>query len=320
MVAIRRYARRGGAYAALGIAIAAVLSLTWLYILPEQPNITGQQASQGPENGYYPGGAGCKPWKLAALPAGKGLKEADRCAEAYEKHRIDQQNLNEQGRLVSATERNVWLVSAQVQEGRIQALATVAAFIAAAIAAWGAYRAYRAAEATLEHAQAVSDAELRPYVFVEKTSWEYLHDRDNVDLIMSWRLCVTIRNTGKTPAKRIISNFNMRPSPDIIDDAFDFTYSNANRSIGSLGPNQPITSNTEIPMAVVNDAWTRTTRHYVWGFFEYDGVKMGERFRTECCFQIFTNDNPSSKDARIFAVLTEVHNGADESAKYQPQT
>jgi archaellum component FlaG (FlaF/FlaG flagellin family) len=201
MVAVRRDASRWGAYAALGIGTVALLSTVWWYSSPQEPNIPRQERSQGPEADYQPGGSNCKPWKLYGLNGLKALTERDRCAAAYEEHRIEQDNLNQQIRSVDLAEGNLRLSVRQARSGFVQTVATVAAFLAAAIAA---YFAKRAADHTKRGADIAEKGLLaneRAWLSVELIrTGDFIFSRGgNADI----EVVLLIKNIGKTPALNV---------------------------------------------------------------------------------------------------------------------
>ena len=141
---------------ALGGLAALIVSLglaswTWVYVSPWDPSIPRQEATQGPEGDYQPGGAACDPKRLNALPPQKAPAERDRCASAREDHRIQQAQVREAARANDLAEGNLGLAAQQVRSALIQTEATVLAFVAAALAAVFAgiavYHAKRSADA-----------------------------------------------------------------------------------------------------------------------------------------------------------------------------
>lgn len=130
-------------YTAIGLIFLAgslaLFSVTWVYVSPREPDVVGQEPPKGPEANYQPGGAGCEPSKLAALRTKGAQRERDRCAQAREEHRIEQENLNQQIRSVDLSERNLRLSEGQARSAVVTTLATVAAFLAAALAAIAAF-------------------------------------------------------------------------------------------------------------------------------------------------------------------------------------
>jgi hypothetical protein len=197
MVANGRDARRWGAYAALGIAILAVLgSATWLFH-PRYPDVPSRDRAHAPQHAYQAGGEGCRPDRLRLLPnTAKANGERTRCAEAAQNEQRAQEAVSE-ARYASDIAKQALLVS-EYQGWAFfwQALAAIAALIAAGVAAYFAMRAVRAADKTLEHARASSERELRAYVYPESVRIKRTSPG-------KWEIYFRFKNFGSTPAHKV---------------------------------------------------------------------------------------------------------------------
>lgn len=189
------------------VVSAALVSWAWWYVSPKEPNISGHQAAQRPERDYEPGGAGCKPAQLNALPADKAPSERTRCAEAREDHRVQQAQLRESVRANDLAEGNLGLTAQQARASVVQTLATVLAFVAAAVAAafagLAALHARRSADAdnaALKHAREAALGERRPWVSIVATSASVTFGADGVDYV---DFTYTLTNVGQNPATAI---------------------------------------------------------------------------------------------------------------------
>jgi hypothetical protein len=211
-------------------------------------------------------------------------------------------------------------------QGRVfwwQALAASGAFIAAGVAAWGAYRAFLAAEGTLTHAQSVSEAELRPYMFPAEVAWHHMNTPGNPDDIMNWRITVVWKNSGQTPARKvaIVSSHEVFDLTGFPDD-FGFPDKESHKFVGAVGPAQSIAHRKEIPLADFEVVYQKMKRQFFWMWVEYSGIAPGKRYRTECCYEIVVPNDPTVKDSWQFmqATFTDRFNGFDDTCYHQPKT
>lgn len=131
--------RHGRYIAALGGLLAALAPAllwgAWWYASPLRPDLARQERALAPQRDYQPGGASCAPGSLSALPPSQGPVERDRCADALEKHRVQRGALAQQVRANDIAEWTLRVAAQQARSGFVQTLATVAAFLAAALAA-----------------------------------------------------------------------------------------------------------------------------------------------------------------------------------------
>lgn len=208
----RHYASAGGLTAA-AIAAIALMSLVWWYASPQEPNIPRQERPEGPERDYQPGGADCTPSRLKSLPSDEAPSERDRCTQAREEHRIEQNNLTQQVRSSDIAEGNLWLAVREARSEFIQTIATVAAFLAAAVAAFFAWRATiwtkaaaRAAKQQSEMARKTHIAEHRPWIDIKsiESDGDIVQDAEGLRIPLKFNLL----NAGRAPAKYV--NVSMR--------------------------------------------------------------------------------------------------------------
>ena len=323
MVPLRRHASNRGAYAAFGIAAVIVVAVGGWLSYPRYPDVPTRDGSRAPDHAYAAGGEGCAPDRLRAITSkAKAASESARCTDAEHEEQRNEEAASE-ARYSSDLAKQA--VSVAEYQGWVfwgQALATAAAFIAAVTAAWAAYRAFRAAEGTLTHAQEVAEAELRPYVFPGEVVWHYLNTPGNPDDIMSWRMSTPFRNSGKTPAKRVVINSNDKVfSLDGVPKDFSFPDGDTTYALGSIGPAQSITHRKVMPVAEFEDLYRKEARQFVWVWVEYSGTAK-RRYRTECCYEIIVPNDPVVKESYQFmqAVLIDRFNGSDDTCQRDPKT
>lgn len=118
----------------LVFAVCAIW-LTWWYASPQAPYVPRQEVAESPVGSYIPGGVGCDPAKLGALPSEKALSELERCAIASEEYRVRQAELREAALSNDLAEQNLLLTFGQSKIAFAQTIATALAFVAAAVAA-----------------------------------------------------------------------------------------------------------------------------------------------------------------------------------------
>lgn len=183
-------------------------------------------------------------------------------------------------------------------------------------------RAAEAAEKSLAHAQAVSETELRPYVYVDETFWHWMHVPGDENIIMNWRYSIVWKNTGKIPAKRVVIETNHAAFPGEIPKDFDYPDLETDyQTCGSMGPGHSITNRTEISVDLIEKIWKGEERRYLWSWVEYDGFPGIGRHRSETCVEIRCTEDPRHLVAT--AVNAPIHgpfNGSDETAYQKPKT
>ena len=313
-----RHAHHWGAYAALGMVTLALLLAEWWYASPQEPNLPSQQRPNGPQANYQPGGAGCYPWKINALPAAKAVTEEDRCAQAYEEHRIKQDNLTQQVRLADVAEGNLGLSIRQVRSGFVQTLATIGAFVAAGFAGWAAYRAYRAAEATRKHAQESSEIELRAYVHAANFDITFPPTGSGGTVILQ----VGWINTGSTPAINCVAESNLQFFVGEPPDDFGFPDAeNADYDAPfTLGSNRKIYSKQlQLHLLDITETVVGGFQLYVWGWMDYDDIfKRTPRRRTEFCVAGVGGRNKDGAPGIIFSGYRR-HAGMDAGCMRAPR-
>ena len=202
-----------GVATAGGVVLASLILLCVIgrYLLPEQPDIPRQETHESIPKGYHPGGSKCEEAKLATLPSRKRIAEADRCNDAREQHRVDQENLLRQARSAEVAEWGLRLTYKQALAGFVQALATVAAFIAAMWAAWAASRAAvyakTAAEETRKGAEAANNSVSA--TITGQRPWLEIINLNAIGLLIDasgprMHISFELKNVGQTPATDVV--------------------------------------------------------------------------------------------------------------------
>jgi len=166
----KRSSFRGlGPFAFLVVVVVAVIAVltssAWFYVSPRNPDLTAYQDVYGPQQDYWPGGAGCEPKRLNSLPPKEAPRERERCAVAAKDHYENQTALKEAVRSNELAEEGLRLSAQQARAAFVQTIATVLAFgsatLAAVFAGFAAWHAKRSADAdnlALEETKAASEA------------------------------------------------------------------------------------------------------------------------------------------------------------------
>ncbi|MCA3713969.1 hypothetical protein [Phenylobacterium sp.] len=217
-----RYRRFGTALGGLAV-FAVVIGISfwvWEETSPRHPYVPAFQGPTSADPNYQPGGFKCDPRQVAKLPSARRLDETDRCRQAAEDHRIQQQQLAESVRANELTQRNLDLVFQQARASAAQSVFTFLAFVAAAIAAFYARIASRQAKRSADSDNAALAETMKSSDFSRILSQPYLYvviEGDNCgsafsefNYLLGDELALevefSIKNYGKTPG--IIKNIN----------------------------------------------------------------------------------------------------------------
>ena len=148
-----RYRRFGTALGGLAV-FAVVIGISfwiWEETSPRHPYVPAYQGTNSADPNYQPGGFKCDPGQIAKLPRARRLDETDRCRQAAEDHRAQQQQLAESARANDMTQWNLQVLFRQARAAAAQSVFTFLAFAAAALAALfagiAAHQAKRSADA-----------------------------------------------------------------------------------------------------------------------------------------------------------------------------
>ena len=193
---------------------------------------------------------------------------------------------------------------------RIAADATQAAMVAA-----------DAAKEAVDHARLTSQIELRPYMIFDREDWTPLHD-DTPGLITAWRLQVTWRNAGRTPARNVCLRLMTADAPGDADlSGFAFPDPlDTQPSVGSVSAGNTISMTTELPIEKARLVFADERRLLFYGWIEYDGFADAPRHRSECAMDVRILTSPDDIEALFDQTFCARHNGEDESALYRPRT
>jgi hypothetical protein len=187
---------------ALGVAMFAFLA-------PEQPFLLHGQAQNAGYSNYYPGGASCDPARLRSSKQRQTDIERDRCKDAAEEHRLKSEDLVQQTRSAEANEA---ITELTYKQSLLMAGGTAIGFltlVAAMFAVLYARDAARAAEGQLKHLARVNEAELRPYLFVDRVALEASRGDG------AYRIVVFLKNYGKIPARSNTAQVHAYPSENL---------------------------------------------------------------------------------------------------------
>lgn len=264
--------------AALGFLAAA--AALWFALRPERPVQRGQYVEASYRE-YRPGGPACDPQRLNRLKSGEATNERQRCEEAAEEHRLKSDDLVQQTRSADAADALVSLTYSQSRMMLAGAIIGLLTLIAAGYAAWFAKRAAEAAEKGLGHAEGVSEAQLRAYLYPGIFKIEHL-------LGSSWRATVPLINGGNTPATDVKTHFVARlvPMPLKTADIWECRLSGIMYS--AMGPkadrqlNAPIAISPEIEARIYKHELAVLAQFTV-GYTTYTGKEVTEPASMAMC-------------------------------------
>jgi hypothetical protein len=186
------------------VLVLELAALLYVYLVPARP-LPGHFQNAGYSE-YRPGGSRCDPARLATLKERQALVERDRCQEAAEEYRLKSDDLTQQTRSADATEA---IVELTYNQSRMMAVGTAIGFLTfiaamfavlyARSAAVEARRGASADEGQLRLARQVTEAELRPYLFIDRVEVE----PDARENYTTYKLKIFYKNYGKLPARMV---------------------------------------------------------------------------------------------------------------------
>ena len=209
------------------IVLIALIIAGFVYhqSLPEKPQYPAGGAANSPSNSYNAGGHRCKPEALTKLPdTPAGRNQRDRCAEANEQARREDQGLHYSAKSVDAALAANMLT---YREGLIEAAGTAIGFLTFLAAAAAALYARRAADETeraadtaddaLEHGRIATRAAQRPYIYVDRIEQTLYNGAgrvvvvprfgDPMGIVDNADIVIVLKNVGQTPARNVRYNF-----------------------------------------------------------------------------------------------------------------
>lgn len=193
------------------------------------------------------------------------------------------------------------------------ALAVTVVFSARATKA--ATEASRAAAHSMEHLDYYSSLEFRPYLVSGNVTQEW--DKASNGAIARLRYGVEIKNTGKTPARRVIAQVDSDLFDTPVRHDWTFPYSQKNHATLMIGPGLSIIQNGRwFSHDEIREVIDKKKRMHIWGWVEYQGFRYGERYRTEFHYTVLLSGDSHTEGALYrTAHLGEGHNGMDETCK-----
>jgi hypothetical protein len=152
----------------------------------------------------------------------------------------------------------------------------------------------------------------RAYVFVK----DVLRNKEpssDYPLTEIWNIRVVWENTGDTPTKDMLGNVNFDFFVDKIPDDFDYPDRGKEKFRVVIGPKHTIKSYIPIPVHIIDEAFAKSHRVYMWGWVDYNDVfKDTPRHRTEFCHEIRQIGNDLS-----FNIYGK-YNGSDDECYRKP--
>jgi hypothetical protein len=221
------------------VAVVLVAGAYW-YASPPPPNIPRRNYSHVPESSYEPGGSQCRLKQIATLPVNEQAAERTRCSEARNEHRVQQYALQEQRRANDIAEWNLGLATRQAHYGLAQTAATIAAFIAAAVASGIAWRAMVWAKHAAKETKRSADAAHDQLEAAKTAERGYIATDTDLRMNGAGGIPFIAGNTGRTYCNVIALHYSVRPSlpakPDISRLRMAKKISDIDVAAGQQGP------------------------------------------------------------------------------------
>lgn len=208
--------RHWGILLALGVAVVGT-PLLYIALEPGQPNLPAYEHAERGNEDYQAGGSRCQPSVLTAMRDSRdAASQRERCAKEAEDHRLQSNDLVQQARAADAAQAQARLaydVAWMVVYGTIAGFLTL---LAAGAAAFYARDAARAGKESLEHAQGVSHAELRPWIQISLRASSGYNNPEKVSLYC----LATLKNLGRTAAQEVRVGTTAAPVPYMYYDKY----------------------------------------------------------------------------------------------------
>ncbi|MGA8572066.1 MAG: hypothetical protein ACLP7A_01545 [Desulfobaccales bacterium] len=147
----------------------------------------------------------------------------------------------------------------------------------------------------------------RAYIFIK----EIIHNikpREGIG-----ELIIVLENTGETPARKMICNYDFCCFSGDIPNGFDFP-NKLPPVYGVISRKATIDAKVLMPFNVFDDALTKRQRLYIYGWVDYDDVFPNTpRYRTESCYEVLIN-----KDREFSYHIYGNYNGTDDECYRKP--
>ncbi len=153
---------------------------------------------------------------------------------------------------------------------------------------------------TMEHTQ-------RAYIFIK----EIIHSVKQTEGF--GEVIIVLENTGETPVRKMICNYNYCCFPGDIPG--DFKYPDTIPLLyGVIGRKTILDARVLIPFNAFEDARTKKQRFYIYGWVDYNDVFPNTpRHRTESCYEVII-----SKDRKFIYNIYGNYNGSDDECSRKP--
>jgi hypothetical protein len=168
-------------------------------------------------------------------------------------------------------------------------------------------RAAKAAEKAAIVAENAMIHSQRPYIFVNKIIHNIKPDEAIGELI------IVLENTGETPTKKMICNFDYCTFLEELPDNFNFP-EKGQRQYGTIGRKATLDVKVLMPFNVFKDTLTKKHRLYIYGWIDYNDVFPNTiRHRTESCYEVIIN-----QEREFFYHIHGDYNGFDDECSRNP--
>jgi hypothetical protein len=164
----------------------------------------------------------------------------------------------------------------------------------------------------------------RAFVYLEPLKLESMSTEGEIST--AWRIRASFRNSGTTPARRLLIDIQRSDLSDAQLEYFPFTpdYSGARRMF--IGPQASIEIHGPVfGVGDIESLFGENKIHVlIWGWAEYDDAFSTSRHRTEFCFELSGDvvvdlDHPLATQNVPHFIMYNRHNGADGECMYRPR-
>jgi len=126
-------------------------------------------------------------------------------------------------------------------------------------------------------------------------------------------IIIVLENTGETPVRKMICNFNHRCFPEDIPSGFDYPDTDP-PVYGTIGRKTTLDARVRMPFTAFEDARTKKQRFYIYGWIDYyDVFPNTPRHRAEFCYEVMI-----SKDRKFIYKIYGTYNGYDDECSRKP--
>lgn len=180
-------------------------------------------------------------------------------------------------------------------------------------------RLWKSTDKAIEDARNGAETELRAYVSFKDLKSIAVILRSAKDLIERYDFILIMENTGSTQARRVQTAFGCEEWPK---DAEEFvpTPEDVGPHYAMIGPRQTTASRLVETPDVLKRVADGECRLFLWAWVEYEDVFDGPVHRTEVCWEVLAEGNPTMAGmGNVSLIGHTAYNAADEDCWDKPK-